>query len=492
MGDIRRMKETSSSGRQAGEGSRVSQCQPTGIPAKAPEGAGMCIENRVHGLGAKRRDSWLEAVSAAFAAELEANTYPLRFSIVEVSDQEAVIESTVVKFSPVHRYAERLRLVECLAPRRKTFQARPFGVVQIVPTGVRCEFGGYAGDACPVTNLLASTVDFLVTHPNAVNASELNEMADNVLYVEGNSLDDFLLGHLGLLPVTSNRIGTFVDPTGVDYLDCLVNTLNAARAVKGIECGTYTVLRHALDVAIQWSPTGCAVGTVLNPEAIVEAVEVLLSHGVHAVGGVSVIHGVTEEMFSRYLRGEIPNPSGGVEAIITHLISKLFRLPAAHAPLPYYQDIKERETLNPRASAEFISTPHYLCVLKGLARAPRLVPISTLDNVPAHLISVNNVGAVIAPASCLGGIPALAAEFSGIPLIAVRENETVLGVTNEKMKMANVIEVDSYLEAAGTVVALREGISLESLRRPIRAATRIDLRDPAAARPGYRARWHGT
>ena len=77
------------------------------------------------------------------------------------------------------------------------------------------------------------------------------------------------------------------------------------------------------------------------------------------------------------------------------------------------------------------------------------------------------------PASCLGGIPALVAEFSGIPLIAVKENETVLAVSNEKMRMANVIEVNSYLEAVGVVVALREGISLESLRRPIQAAKRV-------------------
>jgi hypothetical protein len=98
-----------------------------------------------------------------------------------------------------------------------------------------------------------------------------------------------------------------------------------------------------------------------------------------------------------------------------------------------------------------------------------------LENVPSHLISVNNIGAIIAPASCLGGVPALAAEFSGIPLIAVRENKTVLNITNDKMRMSNVIEVGSYLEAAGVVVALREGISLESLRRPLRGARRIDL-----------------
>jgi hypothetical protein len=78
------------------------------------------------------------------------------------------------------------------------------------------------------------------------------------------------------------------------------------------------------------------------------------------------------------------------------------------------------------------------------------------------------------PATCLGGIPALAAEFSDIPLIAVEDNRTVLDVTNDKMRMRNVIPVKSYLEAAGIVLALRGGISLESLRRPILGAKRVD------------------
>jgi hypothetical protein len=42
--------------------------------------------------------------------------------------------------------------------------------------------------------------------------------------------------------------------------------------------------------------------------------------------------------------------------------------------------------------------------------------------------------------------------------------------------------VASYLEAAGVVLALRHGISLESLRRPIGAARRLEL--PAAVKEG--------
>jgi hypothetical protein len=436
--------------------------------------AAVIVENAIQRLAPGRRGTWLETVSASLAVELDSCAYPLRFALVDATAEGIVIESTLLRYDGDGRHADALSRIELLQPRRKSFQAHPFCAVQIVPTGIRCEFGGYAGDACPVSNLLASTVDLLVTHPNAVNASELNEMAENVLYVEGKSLDDFLLGHLGLRPVVANRVGTFVDPTGSAYIDDVVNSLDAARATGGIDCGLYTVLGEELGVEIEWSERGCAVGTVRSPEAILDAVELLLAQGVDAVGGVSVIHGVTAEMFASHQRGEIPNPSGGVEAIITHLVSKLFRVPAAHSPLPYYQDLKPTTADNPRVSAELISTPHYVSVLKGLARAPGLVEISRPEHAPGQLLTVNNVGAIVAPASCLGGLPALAAEFSEIPLVAVRENATILDVTNSTMRMPNVIEVESYLEAAGVLVALREGISLESLRRPLGRTRRID------------------
>jgi len=446
----------------------------SGVPHDGWSLSPMRIENSVLRLHLKPGSIWLDRLSAAFQLALAPGQYPLRFSIVDVQDQIAVVECTSVHFLPGEPFSEALSTIELLQPRKRPFSCSPFTAVQIIPTGVRCEFGGYAGDATPVTNLLAAVADILVTHPNAVNASDLNEMGENVWYVEGKSLDDFLLGHIGLIPSSTNRIGTFVDPTGRAYLDHVINALNAARSVKGISCREYTILERELDVSIQWSESGCAVGTVNQPEVFLRGAGLLISEGADAVGGVSVIHGVTREMFAQHLAGEIPNPSGGVEAIITHLISKVFRVPTAHAPLPYYQDVKAAGIADPRASAEFISTPHYYSVLKGLARAPRLVSLSDLSQVPSPAISLNNVGAVVLPASCLGGVPALASEFSDIPVIAVRANATLLNVTNAKMHMKNVIEVDSYLEAAGILLALRKGISLESLRRPLACISRID------------------
>ena len=53
-------------------------------------------------------------------------------------------------------------------------------VVFIIPTGIGCEIGGHAGDASTSAKLLASACDKLIIHPNVVNASDINEMGENM------------------------------------------------------------------------------------------------------------------------------------------------------------------------------------------------------------------------------------------------------------------------------------------------------------------------
>ncbi|MBI3301389.1 MAG: DUF3326 domain-containing protein [Deltaproteobacteria bacterium] len=69
--------------------------------------------------------------------------------------------------------------------RRLAENTQQFNVVLLVPTGIGAEIGGHAGDAGPVARMLAEVSDTLVLHPNVVNASDLNEMPQNALYVEG-------------------------------------------------------------------------------------------------------------------------------------------------------------------------------------------------------------------------------------------------------------------------------------------------------------------
>jgi hypothetical protein len=96
---------------------------------------------------------------------------------------------------------------------RKRGRARNdgFNAVFIVPTGIGAEIGGHAGDATPVVRMLAGLCDNLITHPNSVNASDLNEMTENTIYVEGSVLTRFLMGTVGLGKVRSNRVLVIID-----------------------------------------------------------------------------------------------------------------------------------------------------------------------------------------------------------------------------------------------------------------------------------------
>ena len=70
-----------------------------------------------------------------------------------------------------------------------------FNVVMLIPTGIGADLGGHAGDAGPVARLLAEVADTLVLHPNVVNASDINEMPANSVYVEGSVITRLLNGH---------------------------------------------------------------------------------------------------------------------------------------------------------------------------------------------------------------------------------------------------------------------------------------------------------
>ena len=94
----------------------------------------------------------------------------------------------------------------CSFRKRVLENTGTFNAVMIIPTGVGAELGGHAGDACPAARLLAEACDTLVLHPNVVNASDLNELPVNSLYVEGSVLTRLMMGTVGLSPVRSNRI----------------------------------------------------------------------------------------------------------------------------------------------------------------------------------------------------------------------------------------------------------------------------------------------
>jgi hypothetical protein len=65
-----------------------------------------------------------------------------------------------------------------------------FPTLLLIPTGIGCEQGGFAGDALPVARLLAAASDCLITHPNVMNGAALYWSDSRIHYVEGWSLDN--------------------------------------------------------------------------------------------------------------------------------------------------------------------------------------------------------------------------------------------------------------------------------------------------------------
>ena len=52
-------------------------------------------------------------------------------------------------------------------------EAPPLPTLLVIPTGVGCTVGGYAGDGLPAARLLAAASGCLITHPNVMNGAAL-------------------------------------------------------------------------------------------------------------------------------------------------------------------------------------------------------------------------------------------------------------------------------------------------------------------------------
>jgi hypothetical protein len=381
----------------------------------------------------------------------------LRWYISQITADEIVIEATLCD--------------EKFAPFGENVQSRYYpgksAVLNIIPTGVGCSIGGYAGDATPVTNLLASTVDYLITNPNSVNASDFISLANNVIYTDGASIDLFCQGRVDLHLPYANRIGLVMEKSDDWKLDLLFNVVNAVRAIHGVTIVDYVITDKPVGSRCVQNKSGAFVGTIDNPETVLGACEHLIKRGANAIAITTNVQDLPADKYARHFAGEAPNPVGGVEAIISYLIAKRFQIPAAHAPLLNIKELDLRQTIvDARGAGEMTSRSGLACILIGLHRAPQIR--ANPDGRVADIININNLLAMVTPAGCLGGVPALSAQKYGVPIIAVHENHTILEVTQSKIRLNNIIEVRSYAEAAGIILALKKGINLESTSRPLR------------------------
>jgi len=335
----------------------------------------------------------------------------------------------------------------------------PFNAAMVIPTGIGCEIGGHAGDAGPLARLLAGVCDRLLLHPNVVNASDINEMPENGWYVEGSTLDRFFQGTIGLAAVHGNRIlVVLADHPDREVLAGAINTVEAARATWGSRISDIIVLKEPPILKARIDANGLAQGGVERLEPLMNALS--SKRGTFDAIAVATVIECPEEYHAAYFSEKFRcNPWGKAEAILTRYLGQQFDVPVAHAPM-----IEDAELLDdicgivePRKAAEAISYAFFHSVLKGLARAPKIV--STTHK---NALTVEDIDALIIPDECQTP-GAYEASKRGIPIISITQNDHL----GQRATYQNTIEAENALEAAGILLCLKHGIDPNTVLRPI-------------------------
>lgn len=407
----------------------------------------------------------IDYFSATILKNLDENEVPVRFVVTKTDDKGYHCELGVLSDTGKLQISPRNTIFNF---KQRNFEnIDNFNAVLLVPTGIGAEIGGHSGDAGPIARLIASSCDNLITHPNVVNASDINELPENGLYVEGSVITRLLMGTIGLQKIRSNRIMLLLDKHADKFFyESAINSVSAARASLGLNCPEVILMDDKVLMHSLYSSSGRAVGKIDYFERIYEILSNKRSE-YDAVALSSVIR-VPQNFHKDYYTEDMLNPWGGVEAMLTHTISQLFNVPSAHSPMLESREILELDlgVIDPRKSAEIVSVTFLHSILKGLHKSPRIInnPQANHDSI----ITSSDVSCIIIPDGCVG-LPTLAAIEQGIPVIAVKENKNRMQNALEDLPFESnkLYIVNNYLEAVGVMNAIKSGVSLESVRRPL-------------------------
>lgn len=410
-------------------------------------------------------------IQSAIERELMEGSVPVRFAVTRTDETHYQCELGFLEGPEVQGVGELNSIFSF--NRRKIERTDTFNVAFLVPTGIGAEIGGHAGDATPAARVLAQACDRLITHPNVVNASDLNEMPENALYVEGSALTRVLMGTAALQPVRSNRVLVIMDDHEIEiFANDTVNAVNAARATYGFDCAKIVKLNPQLRMTAEFMKSGRAAGEVKGLERVLSVLNE--NAGTFDAVAIASVIDLDQETHEQYfhLDGEMINPWGGVEAMLTHAISMLYEVPAAHSPMLENNEVANFNLglVEPRLAAEAVSLTFVQCMFKGLHRSPRIItdPETMRE---AGLLTAADISCLVIPDKCVG-LPTLAALKQGIPVIAVRENDNLMENDLHALPWApgQLHIVENYWEAVGVMTALKAGITPSSLRRPIASA----------------------
>ena len=319
-----------------------------------------------------------------------------------------------------------------------TYKSEKLGAF-IVPTGIGASIGGYAGDASAVARKFAQKSK-LIVNPNVVNAGCFSGITENMFYVEGYTLDSFFKGEINLIPSCSNKIGIVYDK-GIpnDVLNVHINTQNAVKTIYDLNLHEFEETEEEVGVKFYVTKNGISLGNVENIKTLENSCKKLIDKGCDSIAIVCMFD-EPEEDNELYSKGIGVDPVGGVEAIISHYISKKFKVPCAHSPaFADYQIYPQ--IVNSKSAAEYITPTFLPCILIGLAQAPKIT-----TNLSAG-INIKNLDYLVMPYNSLGSTPVIESLKNDIPVYAVKENTTALNVTKEKLfPNDKIVEIETYEE----------------------------------------------
>ena len=342
----------------------------------------------------------LSQLSQALTVRLPEDTFPVRFVITRSDRNLYHCEVGVATGSEQFSHAKPDSSFKF--QQRTMERTEAFNTIFLVPTGIGAEIGGHAGDSTPAARILATVCDNLITHPNVVNASDINELPENGWYVEGSIICRLLMGTIGLQPVRTNRVLVVLDANrGREFISAAINSVGASRAALGLTCPRVVEIDPP-KLEVEFASSRRAAGRVEGLETLLQVLQDYRNEydAVAISSLVDVPYNYHLDYFTS--RGAMVNPWGGVEAMLTHLVSSLFNVPSAHSPMFESKEIANLDpgVVDPRMAAEAVSTTFLQCALKGLQRSARIVRDCEAMN-QRGILSAADIACLVIPDGCL-------------------------------------------------------------------------------------------
>ena len=305
----------------------------------------------------------------------------------------------------------------------------------VVPTGIGASIGGYAGDASQYARLFAKDFNVIV-NPNVVNAACFSGITNNMLYTEGWTLSQFVKGNIDLIPSEQNKIGVIFDK-GISQgiLNVHLNTINAVKTVYGIEIEAYEITEEPCEVKFFNTSSGISSGSVMNNNTLLQTGKKLLEKGVNVI---AVVCKFDEPPEDNYKDGNEVDIVGGVEAVISHYLTRELQVPVVHAPA--FENITiTKDLVDAKAAAEYITPTFLPCLLIALKNAP----LFSSKKVEQY-INIKDLKALVMPYNSLGSSIVVDAIEKNIKVFAIKENSSILKISKNILNKSDIIELDTY------------------------------------------------